>query len=147
MRYRVAATEPHVREINEQTDFALHHFGVEAPQLVADVRPRVRDIVDLVPALRGDPNILRACQHYAATKRCVPLLDADERPRGLLSATRLFGTLVEAIVSEQVDALEVDLSRSAVGDCTAVVFLERISPKIREDSVVVPTLPSRILGA
>jgi manganese-dependent inorganic pyrophosphatase len=100
-------------EINAQTAFVLDHFHVDAPQIMVDVRLRVRDIVELTPALRGEPTILQICQHFATTRRSVPLLDDDERPRGLLSAIGLFGYLVNPIVEQQINKLQHALSQSA----------------------------------
>jgi len=106
-------TAARVGDINAQTAFALTYFNTEAPQLVSDVRPRVSDVVELVPALRGEPTLLQASQQYAATKRAIPLLDDDDNPRGLLSAASLFGSLVEAMIGEQADALSHILSQPA----------------------------------
>src|SRR5687767_4383767 len=68
-------TAARIGDINAQTAFALQHFNMEAPQLVSDVRPKVRDVVELVPGLRGEPTLLQASQQYATTKRAVALLD------------------------------------------------------------------------
>ena len=100
-------------EVNAQTRFALQHFQFDAPQLVMDVRPRVQDIVELVPALREDVSVLQACQHYARTKRSVPLLNTEEKPEGLLSAVDLLDYLVDPIVDKQMETLQDALRQPA----------------------------------
>jgi manganese-dependent inorganic pyrophosphatase len=100
-------------EVNAQTAFALQRFEVEAPQTVIDVRPRVADIVEPVPPLEGEPTVRQASAHFAATRRSVPLLDADGRPRGLLSAPGLFGHLAGPLLAHETGSLGEVLAQPA----------------------------------
>lgn len=100
-------------EVNAQTRFALQHFRVDVPQLLIDVRARVQDVLEHIPALQGDVTILQACQHYARMKRSVPLLDADEKPEGLLTSADLLGYLVHPIVDKQAAKLQQALQQPA----------------------------------
>src|SRR5512140_1258349 len=61
-------------KVNPQTAFALEHFGVEAPMLVADVWGRVGDLVEILPSLRKGQTLLEACKRVAETRRPVPVL-------------------------------------------------------------------------
>jgi len=99
-------------DVNAQTAFALSRFQVDMPSLVSDIRPRVRDVMETVPALQGDPTLMQASRQYAATRWAVVLLNDDQSPRGLLSAGGLFDALVEAIL-DQPDALKHALRQSA----------------------------------
>src|SRR5688572_30568892 len=72
-------------KVNDQTAFALERFGVEAPALVSDVRPRVGELTEMLPYLQEGQTLLNACQSIARTRRPAPLLDAQQKPVGLLS--------------------------------------------------------------
>src|ERR1700690_961680 len=89
-------------QVNAQTAFALDHFGVDAPMLVTDVRPRVGDLTESLPYLHEGQTLLNACQMIARTRRPAPLLDANQKPVGLLSGAGLFAHLAEALSSTSV---------------------------------------------
>jgi manganese-dependent inorganic pyrophosphatase len=141
-------TAARVGDINAQTAFALSYFNTEAPQLVSDVRPRVRDVVEMLPALRGEPTLKDASQQYALTKRAVALLDEADNPRGLLSAASLFGSLVDAMINETNGTLQGVLNQPAtrVMDSAPVVLrdndtltqaLQRVKRAQADDYIVV----------
>src|SRR5258708_12033129 len=86
-------------KVNAQTAFALEHFGVEAPILVADVWGRVSDLAEALPSLRNGQKLLEACQSVPKTQRPAPILNEDDQPLQLLTAAGLFGNLPTAFDS------------------------------------------------
>lgn len=98
---------------NAQTKFALDRFGVEAPPLVPDVRPRISDVAEYVPHLNDAQTILEACQSIARTLRPAALLTADQKPIGLLTGAGLFASLADALSSTSVLALAKEFDRPA----------------------------------
>lgn len=111
-------------QVNDQTAFALERFGVEAPALVTDVRPRVGDLTESLPSLTQGETLLSACQTIARTRRPAPLLDADHKPLGMLSGAGLFAHLAEALSSTSVLALakEFDMPAESAVDADSVVL-------------------------
>jgi manganese-dependent inorganic pyrophosphatase len=114
-------------QVNVQTAFALARFGVDAPTLVTDVRPRVGDLSESLPYLNEGQTILQACQMIARTRRPAPLIDAKQKPIGLISGAGLFAHLAEALSSTSVLALakEFDLpAESAVDSGSSILNAE-----------------------
>jgi manganese-dependent inorganic pyrophosphatase len=111
-------------QVNDQTAFALQRFGVEAPALITDVRPRVGDLTESLPYLTQGETLLSACQTIARTRRPAPLLDADQKPLGMLSGAGLFAHLAEALSSTSVLALakEFDMPAESAVDAESVVL-------------------------
>ena len=105
-------------QVNAQTAFALDRFGVDAPALITDVRPRVGDLSEALPSLSEGQTLLHACQSIARTRRPAPLLDAQQKPVGLLSGAGLFAHLADALSSTSVLALakEFDLPAETAVD-------------------------------
>ncbi len=111
-------------QVNSQTAFALDRFGVDAPALVTDVRPRVGDLSESLPFLNEGQTLLNACQTIARTRRPAPLLDAQQKPVGLLSGAGLFAHLAEALSSTSVLALakEFDLPAETAVDSASTIL-------------------------
>jgi manganese-dependent inorganic pyrophosphatase len=111
-------------QVNSQTEFALNRFGVDAPALVTDVRPRVGDLSESLPSLHEGQTLLNACQTIARTRRPAPLLDAQQKPVGLLSGAGLFAHLAEALSSTSVLALakEFDLPAETAVDSASTIL-------------------------
>ena len=111
-------------QVNTQTEFALNRFGVEAPALVTDIRPRVGDLSESLPSLHEGQTLLNACQTIARTRRPAPLLDAQQKPVGLLSGAGLFAHLAEALSSTSVLALakEFDLPAETAVDSASTIL-------------------------
>ena len=111
-------------QVNAQTAFALDRFGVEAPALITDVRPRVGDLTESLPYLHEGQTLLNACQTIARTRRPAPLLDAEQKPVGLLSGAGLFAHLAEALSSTSVLALakEFDLPAETAVDSDSTIL-------------------------
>jgi manganese-dependent inorganic pyrophosphatase len=78
-------------DINDRIDFVLETFGVPAPRFVADVSPRVRDVMQPeVLSVTPDTSVAIALAMMDGHNlRTLPVLDADCRCRGLLSLFKL----------------------------------------------------------
>ena len=78
-------------DTNDRIDFVLETFGVPSPRFVADVSPKVRDVMQ--------PEVLSVSSNATAAEalglmdehniRVLPVLDAERRCRGLLSLFKL----------------------------------------------------------
>jgi manganese-dependent inorganic pyrophosphatase len=78
-------------DTNERIDFVLNTFGVPSPRFVADVSPKVRDVMGAeVLSVTADATAAEALglmdEHDI---RVLPVLDAQQRCRGLLSLFKL----------------------------------------------------------
>ncbi len=78
-------------DTNERIDFVLNTFGVPSPRFVADVSPKVRDVMRAeVLSVTADATAAEALglmdEHDI---RVLPVLDAEQRCRGLLSLFKL----------------------------------------------------------
>jgi manganese-dependent inorganic pyrophosphatase len=102
-----------VGEVNSQTAFALKRFGVDAPTLVSDVRARVIDVTEPLPAIRRGEKVLDACRSIAKTRRPVAVLDEQRKPVGLISGGGLFAYMADALSSTSVLALAQELESTA----------------------------------
>lgn len=74
-------------ETNERIDFVLRTFGVPAPQFVADVSPRVRDVMQSnVISVPPRTSVVEALATMDQRNiRVLPVLDSERRCLGLLS--------------------------------------------------------------
>ena len=78
-------------DTNERIDFVLNTFGVPSPRFIADVSPKVRDVMRAeVLSVTADATAAEALglmdEHDI---RVLPVLDAQQRCRGLLSLFKL----------------------------------------------------------
>ncbi len=78
-------------DTNERIDFVLHAFGVPAPRFVADVSPKVRDVMQsrvlsVTPEATAADALGLMDEHDI---RILPVLDGTQRCRGLLSLFKL----------------------------------------------------------
>ncbi|HWQ93022.1 MAG TPA: putative manganese-dependent inorganic diphosphatase [Clostridia bacterium] len=78
-------------DTNDRIDFVLKTFGVPAPQFVADVSPKVRDVMKKrVLSVRPDSTAAEALSLMDEhNMRVLPVLDEDRRCQGLLSLFKL----------------------------------------------------------
>ena len=81
---------------NERIDFVLRKFGLEAPALITDLSPRVRDVMeDEVISITAGSSIYEAIQLIERRQmRGVPVIDGQFRCLGLLSAFKVLHHLV-----------------------------------------------------
>jgi manganese-dependent inorganic pyrophosphatase len=78
-------------DTNDRINFVLETFGVPSPRFVADVSPKVRDVMNAeILSVTEDATAAEALglmdEHDI---RVLPVLDADRRCRGLLSLFKL----------------------------------------------------------
>jgi manganese-dependent inorganic pyrophosphatase len=78
-------------DTNDRIDFVLQTFGIAAPRFVADVSPKVRDVMQAeVLSVRPDSTAAEALNLMDERNiRIVPVLDEQQRCRGLLSLFKL----------------------------------------------------------
>ena len=72
--------------INYQTEFVLERLGVDIPELLADVYPRIKDVVteDVVMIDEAAPMSKAVELYHKHSIRMLPVIDAQQRPKGLL---------------------------------------------------------------
>ena len=106
---------------NARIDFALHHFGVEAPVLLSDLSPRVSDVMQPnVVSVHADTPIYDAIQLIDRRRlRGLPVVDDHHRCVGLLNAFKiihhLFPPREEAGAARIVTASLADIARTVGG--------------------------------
>ena len=76
--------------INHQTQFVLDHLDVEIPELLADVYPRIKDVVtEKVISIHQSAPMSEAIELYHQHHiRMLPVVDDDGRAKGLLLLKR-----------------------------------------------------------
>lgn len=81
---------------NERIDYVLRKFGVDAPELITDLSPRVSDVMeDEVTSITAESSIYEALQLIERKQmRGVPVIDGQRRCLGLLSAFKVLHHLV-----------------------------------------------------
>ncbi len=72
--------------INYQTEFVLDRLGVAVPELLADVHPRIKDVVtEEVVTIEESTPMSKAIELYHKHHiRMLPVIDKQHRPKGLL---------------------------------------------------------------
>src|SRR5262249_5590858 len=78
-------------DTNDRIDFVLKTFGVPAPRFVADVAPKVRDVMQTkVHSVSPNSTASEALTLMdEGNIRILPVLDEEQRCRGLLSLFKL----------------------------------------------------------
>jgi manganese-dependent inorganic pyrophosphatase len=78
-------------DTNDRIDFVLQTFGVPAPRFVADVSPKVRDVMQTqVQSVRPDSTAAEALNLMDERNiRLLPVLDEELRCRGIVSLFKL----------------------------------------------------------
>lgn len=78
-------------EVNRQTEFVLEALGVAPPERLADVFPRMRDVLDSAPVtVAGEAPLVQALEIMRRRDiRLLPVIDGDGRPLGALILKRL----------------------------------------------------------
>ncbi len=86
-------------DTNDRIDFVLNTFGVPAPRFVADVSPKVSDVMQRkILSVRPDSTAAEALRLMDEKNlRILPVLDADHKCLGLLSLFKLSKFLFPAV--------------------------------------------------
>ena len=76
---------------NDRIDFVLKTFGVPAPKLIADVSPKVSDVMQRkILSVHPDATAAEALQLMVEKNlRILPVMDDEQKCRGLLSLFKL----------------------------------------------------------
>jgi manganese-dependent inorganic pyrophosphatase len=85
-------------DTNERIDYVLNKFGVESPIFIADLSPRVSDVMERnVISVRRDSSAYDAIHTIERERlRGLPVIDEENRCLGLLSAFRVCQRLFPA---------------------------------------------------
>lgn len=92
--------------VNKETKYALEYFGVEAPQLVSDIYPRVKDIaVKVQKSVKATDNLRTLGM---AMKECnlrsIPVVDDENKLIGMASVSDLAKAYFQEITLDSVSA-------------------------------------------
>ena len=92
--------------VNKETKYALEYFGVEAPQLVSDIYPRVKDIaVKVQKSVKATDNLRTLGM---AMKECnlrsIPVVDDENNLIGMASVSDLAKAYFQEITLDSVSA-------------------------------------------
>lgn len=149
-------------DINDRIDFVLHTFGVAAPKFVADVSPKVSDVMQRrVMSVTPESTAAQALHLMDERNiRILPVLDSTRRCRGLLSLFKLskflfpaanravdsrrilssLQNLAETLHGELVVGFEPDREEDLImfiGAMSPESFAERLETFLREKLIVV----------
>ena len=86
-------------DTNDRIDFVLKTFGVSAPKFIADVSPKISDVMQRrILSVRPDSTAAEALRLMDEKNlRLLPVLDAAQKCRGLLSLFKLSKFLFPAV--------------------------------------------------
>ena len=86
-------------DTNDRIDFVLNTFGLPAPKFVADVSPKISDVMQRkILSVRPDSTAAEALRLMDEKNlRILPVMDAEHRCRGLLSLFKLSKFLFPAV--------------------------------------------------
>src|SRR5580698_4241020 len=89
-------------DTNDRIDFVLETFGVPAPKFVADVSPKVSDVMQRkILSVRPDDTAAEALRLMDEKNvRILPVMDAEKKFLGLLSLFKLIKFLFPEAKSE-----------------------------------------------
>jgi manganese-dependent inorganic pyrophosphatase len=111
-------------EPNPQTRYILERLGIAEPLLLADVHPKVRDVVNRRPVtLSKDATAYDALERFHASGvRVMPVLDEAGNPSGSLSLLRLSETYLLPCpeLQREIRTSIAALARTLAADCTAL---------------------------
>lgn len=119
--------------INHQTQFILDFLGVEVPGLLADVHPRIKDIVTekVISIHKSEPMSKAIDLYHQHHIRMLPVVDDDGHALGLLlleQATELF-----LIPAEPEKLRRIRASLNSIQSCLGATVQHLYSPDQIED--------------
>jgi len=125
-------------DTNDRIDFVLNTFGVPAPRFVADVSPKVSDVMQRkVLSVTPDATAAQALHLMDEHNlRILPVLDKERRCRGLLSLFKLSKFLFPA-ANRLVDSRRVLSSLSNLAQTLQGELLVAFEPMREEDLIMV----------
>jgi manganese-dependent inorganic pyrophosphatase len=121
-------------DTNDRIDFVLNTFGIPAPKFVADVSPKISDVMQRkILSVRPDATAADALRLMDEKNlRILPVLDAEQKCRGLLSLFKMSKFLFPAVSrhpgehnSREVLSSIAGLARTLDGELVVGVDAER----------------------
>jgi manganese-dependent inorganic pyrophosphatase len=96
-------------DTNDRIDFVLKTFGVPAPKFVADVSPKISDVMQRkILSVRPDSTAAEALQLMDEKNlRILPVMDAEQKCRGLLSLFKLSKFLFPSVSNRAQNSREI----------------------------------------
>jgi manganese-dependent inorganic pyrophosphatase len=124
-------------DTNDRIDFVLNTFGVPAPRFVADVSPKVSDVMQRqVMSVTPDATASDALRMMDNSNiRILPVLDDERRCRGLLSLFKLSKFLFPA-ANRMVDSRRVLSSLSNLAKTLQGELMVSFEPEREEDLIM-----------
>ena len=119
--------------INQQTQFVLDHLEVDVPPLLADVHPRIRDVVtEKVISIHQSEPMSKALELYHQHHiRMLPVVDDDGHAKGLLLLKR--ATEIFLVPSEPEKLRRIHASLSSIQRCLGATAQNLTEPDLVED--------------
>ncbi|RII25299.1 MAG: inorganic pyrophosphatase [Geobacter sp.] len=109
-------------EPNPQTRFVLDRLGIAAPLYLADVHPKVRDVLHRTPVtVNAAMPLLKALELFHLNNiRVLPVIDDTGRPTGIISLLKLSE---KYLLTGQDRLRGIDTSTSSLCNCLQGTFL------------------------
>ena len=119
--------------INHQTQFVLDFLGVEVPELLADVHPRIKDVVtEKVITIHKSEPMSKAIELYHQHHiRMLPVVDDDGRATGLLLLKR--ATEFFLVPAEPEKLRRISASLSSIKSCLGATAQHLYNPEQLEN--------------
>ncbi|GFE60938.1 putative manganese-dependent inorganic diphosphatase [Geobacter sp. AOG2] len=107
---------------NPQTLYILGRLGIELPVYLADIHPKVRDVIKRQPVTAGAKVSLKEALElfHRHTIRVLPVVDGEDVPIGIVSLLKLSEKYLVAGTDRK---RGVDSSLSTLADCLDATFL------------------------
>jgi len=99
-------------KVNRETEFVLDAFGVEAPEYLADLHLRVKDMLNgPVPTVKPKTSLQEAWQKMRAHKqKTLPVIDHAERMIGMITVGDLSTSYIESMADLDFGSLHVPVA-------------------------------------
>ncbi len=124
--------------INQQTEYVLERLGVEVPKLLADVHPRIKDVLaEEVITIHESTPMSKAIELYHKHHiRMLPVIDDEQNPKGLLLLKRASEAFLVPSAPEKLRRVRASID--SIADCLgAEVLFARESAQIEEFNLYV----------
>jgi manganese-dependent inorganic pyrophosphatase len=125
-------------DTNDRIDFVLNTFGVPAPKFVADVSPKISDVMQRrISSVRPESTAAEALSMMDEKNiRFLPVLDGDHRCRGLLSLFKLSKFLFPAVNRTQ-NSREVFSSLTGLANTLSGKLIVGFNAEVEEELILI----------
>ncbi len=119
--------------INQQTEFVLDKLQVDVPGLLADVHPRIKDVVtEEVISIHESTPMSKAIELYHRHHiRQLPVIDDQQRPKGLLLLKK--ASEVFLVPTEPEKLRRVTASLASIQACLGAEALNLVNSEVVEE--------------